>query len=131
MHMNVSAAIVPVHVRTDQSLMSRKVCFCIFHSKLLCPFSRQTIFCTIPWIKADNVMVAFDFILIFVFLVFTVQLLAGRIERIRFTVQTVQTLRGVFKPGLLKIQRKFIFPTFPSTYNNLKWVFGIQIFKFC
>ena len=90
MHMNVSAAIVPVHVRTDQSLMSRKVCFCIFHSKLLCPFSRQTIFCTIPWIKADNVMVAFDFILIFVFLVFTVQLLAGRIKGIGFTIQTVQ-----------------------------------------
>ena len=31
----------------------------------------------------------------------------------------------------LKIQRKFIFPTFPSTYNNLKWVFGNLIFKFC
>ena len=35
-------------------------------------------------------MVAFDFILIFVLLIFAVQLLAGRIERIGFTVQTVQ-----------------------------------------
>ena len=35
-------------------------------------------------------MVAFDFILIFVFLVFTVQLLAGRIKGIGFTIQTVQ-----------------------------------------
>ena len=90
MHMNVAAAIMPVHVRTDQCLMSRKIRFCIFQSKLLRPFSRQTIFCTIPWIKADNVMVAFDFILIFVFLVFTVQLLAGRIKGIGFTIQTVQ-----------------------------------------
>ena len=35
-------------------------------------------------------MVAFDFILVFVFLVLAVQLLAGRIKRIGFTVQTVQ-----------------------------------------
>ena len=41
-------------------------------------------------IKADDVMVAFDFILVFVFLVLAVQLLAGRIKRIGFTVQTVQ-----------------------------------------
>ena len=32
------------------------------------PFPRQTIFCAVPWIKADDVMVAFDFILVFVFL---------------------------------------------------------------
>ena len=90
MDMNVAAAIVPVHVRTDQSLMPRKIRFCIFQSKLLCPFSRQTIFCAVPWVKADDVMMAFDFILVFVFLVLAVQLLAGRIEGIGFTVQTGQ-----------------------------------------
>nr|DAE66569.1 MAG TPA: hypothetical protein [Caudoviricetes sp.] len=31
----------------------------------------------------------------------------------------------------MKIQRKFIFPTYPSTYNNLKWIYGNQFFKFC
>ena len=90
MYMNIAAAIMTVHVRTDQSLMSRKVGFCIFQSKLLCPFPRQTIFCAVPWIKADDVMVAFDFILVFVFLVLAVQLLADRIKRIGFTVQTIQ-----------------------------------------
>ena len=35
-------------------------------------------------------MVAFDFILVFVFLVLAVQLLADRIKGIGFTVQTVQ-----------------------------------------
>ena len=90
MDMNVAAAIVPVHVRTDQSLMPRKIRFCIFQSKLLRPFSRQTIFCAVPWIKAENVVVAFDFILVLVLLVFAVQLLAGRIEGIGFTVQAVQ-----------------------------------------
>ena len=90
MDMNVSAAIVPVHVRTDQCLMPRKICFCVFQPKLLCSFPRQAIFCAVPWIKADDVMVAFDFILVFVFLVLAVQLLAGRIKGIGFTVQTVQ-----------------------------------------
>ena len=90
MYMNIAAAIMTVHVRTDQRLMPRKICFCVFQSKLLRPFTRQTIFCAVPWIKADDVMVAFDFILVFVFLVLAVQLLAGRIKRIWFTVQTVQ-----------------------------------------
>ena len=90
MDMNISAAIVTVHVGADQRLMSRKICFCIFQSKLLRPFSRQTIFCTVARIEADDVMVAFDFILVFVLLVLAVQLLTGRIERIRFTVQAVQ-----------------------------------------
>ena len=88
--MNVAAAIMTVHVRTDQCLMPRKICFCVFQSKLLRPFPRQTIFCAVPWIKADDVMVAFDFILVFVFLVLAVQLLAGRIKGIGFTIQTVQ-----------------------------------------
>ena len=90
MYMNIAAAIVSVHVRTDQSLMPRKICFCVFQSKLLRPFPRQTIFCAVPWIKADDVMVRFNFILVFVLLVFAVQLLAGRIEGIGFTVQAVQ-----------------------------------------
>lgn len=90
MYMNVAAAIVTVHVRTDQCLMPRKICFCVFQPKLLCPFPRQTIFCAVPWIEADDIMVAFDFILVFVLLVLAVQLLAGGIERIGFTVQAVQ-----------------------------------------
>ena len=92
MHMNVAAAIMTVHVRTDQSLMPRKICFCVFQSKLLRPFTRQTIFYAVPWIKADDVMVRFNFILVFVLLVFAVQLLAGRIEGIGFTVQAVQII---------------------------------------
>ena len=88
--MNVAAAIMTVHVRTDQCLMPRKICFCVFQSKLLRPFPRQTIFCAVPWIKADDVMVRFNFILVFVLLIFAVQLLAGRIEGIGFTVQAVQ-----------------------------------------
>jgi hypothetical protein len=56
MYMNVAAAIVTVHVRTDQCLMPRKICFCVFQSKLLCPFPRQAIFCAVLWVKADDVI---------------------------------------------------------------------------
>ena len=54
MDMNVAAAIVSVHVGADQRLMSRKIRFCIFQSDGLCPFSRQTVFCAVPWVKADD-----------------------------------------------------------------------------
>ena len=79
MDMNISAAIVTVHVRTDQCLMSRKVGFCIFQPDGLRPLSRQTALVFICWIKADNVVVAFDFILVLVLLVFAVQLLTDRL----------------------------------------------------
>ena len=39
-------------------------------------------------------------------------------------------LKGIFKRGLLKIQRKFTILTCPYTYSILKWVFGNLIFKF-
>ena len=112
MYMNVAAAIVTVHVRTDQCLMPRKICFCVFQSKLLRSFTRQTIFCAVPWIKADDVMVAFDFILVFVFLVLAVQLLAGRIKRIGFTVQTVQ----------IKLISHDTIPVFVQNWLFLKFV---------
>lgn len=76
------------------------------------PVSRQTIFCAVPWIKADDVMVAFDFILVFVFLVLAVQLLAGRIKRIGFTVQTVQ----------IKLISHDTIPVFVQNWLFLKFV---------
>ena len=118
MHMNVAAAIVPVHVRTDQCLMPRKICFCIFQSKLLCPFSRQAIFCAVPWIKADDVMVAFDLILVFVLLIFAVQLLAGCIERIGFTVQTIQ-IKLIPHDTISVLVKDWSFPKFVMLENQV------------
>ena len=118
MHMNVAAAIMPVHVRTDQCLMPRKICFCVFQPKLLCPFPRQTIFCAVPWIKADDVMVAFDLILVFVLLVFTVQVLTGRIERIGFTVQAVQ-IKLIPHDAIAVFVQNWLFPKFVMLENQI------------
>jgi len=118
MDMNVAAAIVPIHVRTDQCLMPRKICFCVFQPKLLCPFPRQAIFCAVPWIKADDVMVRFNFILVFVLLIFVVQLLAGRIEGIGFTVQTVQ-IKLISHDAIAVIVQNRLFPKFVMLENQI------------
>lgn len=69
MYVDVSVSIMPVHVGTDKSLMSGEVLLCVFHSNLLCLFSGQSIFCCVLWIEADDIMVGFDFIIGFVFVV--------------------------------------------------------------
>ena len=93
-------------------------CFCVFQSKLLCSFPRQTIFCAVPWIKADDVMVAFDFILVFVFLVLAVQLSAGRIEGIGFTVQTVQ-IKLIPHDAIAVFVQNRLFPKFVMFENQV------------
>ena len=118
MHMNVAAAIVTVHVGADQCLMPRKICFCIFQSKLLRPFPRQAIFCAVPWIKADDVVVAFDFILVFVLLIFTVQLLSGCIEGLGFTVQTVQ-IKLIPHDAISVMVKDWSFPKFVMLENQI------------
>ena len=120
MDMNISAAIVTVHVRTDQCLMSRKVGFCIFQPDGLRPLSRQTALVFICWIKADNVVVAFDFILVLVLLVFAVQLLTGSIERVGFAVQT----------GYVKLFPHDAVSFFISHWNLIKLImFKNEIFQ--
>ena len=69
MYVDVAASIMPVHVCADKSLMAGKVLLCIFHSNLLCMFPGQAIFCCVLWIEADDIMVGFDFIIGFVFVV--------------------------------------------------------------
>ena len=118
MYMNVAAAIMTVHVGADQSLMAGKVGLCIFQSKLLRSLSRQTIFCAVPWIKADDVMVAFDFILVFVLLIFAVQLLAGRIEGIGFTVQAVQ-IKLIPHDAIAVFVQNWLFPKFVMLENQI------------
>ena len=69
MYVDVSASIMPVHVGTDKSLMSGKVFLCIFHSNLLCLFPGQSIFSCVLWVEADDIMVGFNLVIGFVFVV--------------------------------------------------------------
>ena len=47
------------------------------------------------------------------------------------TPYTLYKLKGVFLNRVFESSKKIHFSAFPYTYNILKWVFGIQIFKFC
>lgn len=112
MYMNVAAAIVTVHVRTDQCLMPRKICFCVFQPKLLCPFPRQTIFCAVPWIKADDVMVAFDFIVSVVLVILLVQQFAFKVKGFGITVQSLK----------VKFIPEHHIPVFIKDRNQMKFI---------
>ena len=63
-------------------------------------------------------MVAFDFILVFVFLVLAVQLLAGRIKGIGFTVQTVQ-IKLISHDTISVLVKDRSFPKFIMLENEI------------
>ena len=69
MHMNVASVIVSVRVGADNGLVSGEM----FSTKLLAQFLRpvygQAVVCPVPWVKADDIVVAFH---IFPFLVFLI-----------------------------------------------------------
>ena len=62
MGVNVACAVFTIGVSTDQSLMPRKIGLCIFHADGLRPLTCQIVVSVVFRIVADNVVVAFDFI---------------------------------------------------------------------
>ena len=69
MHMDIAAVIVSVRVGADNGLVSGKLFPAKFLAQRLRPVYGQAVVYCVPWVKADNVVVAFH---IFPFLVFTV-----------------------------------------------------------
>ena len=57
MHMNVARVIVPVRVGTDNGLVSGELCFAKFLAQRLCLINGQTVVRSVPWVKADDVVV--------------------------------------------------------------------------
>ena len=67
--MDIAAVIVSVRVGADNGLVSGKLFPAKFLAQRLRPVYGQAVVYCVPWVKADNVVVAFH---IFPFLVFTV-----------------------------------------------------------
>ena len=76
MYMDVPASVTSIHVGTDQSLMPRKILFCIFHSYGLRPLRRQTAVNLILGVKADDVMMRFDFCRCLIFMILLIKFTA-------------------------------------------------------
>ena len=68
MHVNVAAAVVPIRMCAYDCLMSGKMISAKGLTQLLCSIYVQTMINSIPWIEADDIVMAFD-ILSFLILV--------------------------------------------------------------
>jgi len=87
MGMDITGVVAAVCMSADKCLMPRKICFCVFHANSLCLLPGQTMIGNIHGIVADNVMVAFDFIVSLIFMVLLVEQFTLKIECFRIAVQ--------------------------------------------
>ena len=90
MGMDITGVVAAVCMSADKCLMPRKICFGIFHANSLCLFPGQTMIGNIHGIVADNVMVAFDFIVSLIFMVLLVEQFTLKIECFRIAVQSIK-----------------------------------------
>ena len=58
MHMNVSAAVMPVRVGAYKGLVSGEVFPAKFLAQRLRPVGCQAVVCAVPWVEADDIVVA-------------------------------------------------------------------------
>ena len=70
--MDVACSVIAICMGADQSLMPRKISFCVFQPDGLCTFSCSIVVGVISGVMADNVLVAFDFIVSVVLMVLLV-----------------------------------------------------------
>ena len=109
---NVACAVFTIGVGTDQSLMPRKIGLCIFHADGLRPLTSQVVVSVVFRIVADDVMVAFDFIVSVVLVILLVQQLAFKVECFRITVQ----------PLKIKLIPEHHIPVFIQNGNQMKFI---------
>lgn len=95
MGMDITGVVAAVCMSADKCLMPRKICFGIFHANSLCLLPGQTMIGNIHGIVADNVMVAFDFIVSLIFMVLLVEQFTLKIECFRIAVQCKTERRSV------------------------------------
>ena len=65
--MDIPAVVMPVRVGAYKGLVSGEMCLAELLAQLLRPVYGQAVVCSVPWVRADDIVVAFH---IFPFLVF-------------------------------------------------------------
>ena len=91
--MDVSRMVVPIRVGTDDGGMTGKVFLAEFQAKCLCFFHGQTVIGCIPWVKADDILVALDIIRVVVLVVLSVCQQTGRCKGEIAALKGVQNVR--------------------------------------
>ena len=112
MGVNVACAVFTIGVGTDQSLMPRKIGLCIFHADGLCPLTSQVVVSVVFRIVADDVVVAFYFIVSVVLVILLIQQFAFKVECFRITVQ----------PLKIKLIPEHHIPVFIKDRNQMKFI---------
>ena len=67
MYMDIAASVMSVQMGADESLMSGKILFAVFKPKALRLLPGQPAFIPVFRIKADDVVVGFDLVILLVF----------------------------------------------------------------
>ena len=109
---NVACAVFTIGVGTDQSLMPRKIGLCIFHADGLRPLTSQVVVSVVFRIVANNVVVAFDFIVSVVLVILLVQQFAFKVEGFGIAVQPIK----------VKFFPKQHIPAFIQNGNQMKLI---------
>ena len=112
MGVNVACAVFTIGVSTDQSLMPRKIGLCIFHADGLRPLTSQVVVSVVFRIVADDVMVAFDFIVSVVLVILLVQQFAFKVKGFGITVQSLK----------VKFIPEHHIPVFIKDGNQMKFI---------
>ena len=94
--MDVSRMVVSVRVGADDGRMTGKVFFAEFQAKGLCLFHRQPVIGCIPWVKADDILVAFDITMLVVLAVLSVCQQTGSCKR------KIATLKSILERSMEK-----------------------------
>ena len=67
MHMDIAAVVMPVRVGADKGLVSGEMLVAELLAQLLRPVYGQAVVCPVPWVKADDVVVALSHLPVFGF----------------------------------------------------------------
>ena len=85
--------VVPIRVSADDGRMTGKVFFAEFQAKSLCRFHGQAIVGCISWVKADDILVAFDIAMLGVLTILAVCQQTGRCKREIAALKGVEQVR--------------------------------------
>ena len=96
--MDASRIVVPIRVNADDGRMTREVFFAEFQAKSLCLFHGQAVVGCISWVKADDILVAFDITMLGVLAIFAVCQQAGRCKR------EIAALKGIEQVGFPQLR---------------------------
>ena len=95
MHMDISAVVMSVRVGADNGLVSGKLFPAKFLAQRLRPVYGQAVVYCVPWVKADNVVVAFH---IFPLLVFPIAEIGAHTGNSKILAAAVQRCYSVVLP---------------------------------